>query len=265
MRITLLAIAATVLGVAARPGFGLSANEIAQFDLLPGWRTESGTHMAAMRVRLAPGWKTYWRAPGDTGIPPQFDWANSRNIESVDFHWPIPETYDVNGFRTIGYAGELVLPIEIAPLDKTGPISVRANVQAGVCREVCVPMSASISAELPVHGVRDKKILAAINRRPLSELEAGVGEASCGVETTRDGLRLTATIDMPRLGPDETAIFELPDPAVWVAGSTTSRIGGQLVSASDLYPPVGAPFMLDRSDVRITVLGGGQAVDIQGC
>ena len=258
-------VVANVLIAAAQPGFGLSTDEIAKFDLLPGWRTESGNHMTAMRVRLAPGWKTYWRAPGEAGFPPQFDWTGSQNIESIAFHWPTPETFDEYGVRIIGYAGELVLPIEISPLDKSGAMAVRANVQIGICREVCVPMSASIAAELPPGGERDERILAAISRRPLSEHEAGVRGATCSVEPTSDGLRITATIDMPRLGSDETAIFELPDPTVWVAGSTTSRSEGQLISASDLFPPVGAPFMLDRSDVRITVFGGGQAVDIQGC
>ncbi|MCX8508161.1 MAG: protein-disulfide reductase DsbD family protein, partial [Rhodobacteraceae bacterium] len=50
-------------------------------EILPGWRTESGSQMAALRLTMAPGWKTYWRAPGDAGIPPRFDWTGSANLK----------------------------------------------------------------------------------------------------------------------------------------------------------------------------------------
>ena len=60
----------------------------AHADLLTGWRLEDGRHAAAIRIRLDPGWKTYWRAPGDGGIPPSFDWQGARNLAGWSVHWP---------------------------------------------------------------------------------------------------------------------------------------------------------------------------------
>ena len=67
-------------------------NNLIQLSVIEGYRTSRGTHMAALKIQLQPGWKTYWRAPGDGGIPPQFDWSGSKNIKGVQFHWPRPKS-----------------------------------------------------------------------------------------------------------------------------------------------------------------------------
>ncbi len=94
----------------------VSLKDIAQVALLPGWRTNRGTHMAALQISLAPGWKTYWRAPGDAGIPPAFNWQGSQNLQSVELHWPTPKIFDLNGMLTLAYEGTVVIPIEISPV-----------------------------------------------------------------------------------------------------------------------------------------------------
>src|SRR6056297_1113481 len=76
--------------------------DVVRAEVLPGWTTGAGTRMAALRLTLAPGWKTYWRAPGDAGIPPAFDWSGSRNLKGVAFHWPAPDVFQSYGIRTIG-------------------------------------------------------------------------------------------------------------------------------------------------------------------
>lgn len=246
-------------------GFGGLAEVPAEISVLPGWRTAEGTHMAALRVRLEPGWKTYWRSPGDGGIPPRLRWDGSRNLASVRFHWPRPRVYEIGGMRSIGYYEELVLPMELRPARPGEPIVLRADIELGVCRDVCVPMFAEIAADLPASGGRDARIEAALANRPATASEAGVRDVSCEVEPTADGLRLTARIDMPSLGPEEVAVFELPDETIWISESTGGRDGRALVAASDMVPPSGAPFLLDRSSVRITVISPGRAVEMTGC
>lgn len=102
--------------------------DTAKVGLLPGWRTGDGVHMAALSVRLAPGWKTYWRAPGEAGIPPSFDFAGSQNVQGVVFHWPTPEVFSTNGMTSVGYSDQLVLPIEVRPRDAGAPALLRAEV-----------------------------------------------------------------------------------------------------------------------------------------
>ncbi len=241
------------------------AEGVAEVALLPGWRTAEGTHMAALQIRLAPGWKTYWRAPGDGGIPPRFAWEGSRNLGQVEVHWPRPEVHTVSGLRSIGYTGELVLPIEVSPRRPGTPVVLAAEVEFGVCETICVPMRARVRAELPAVGRDDPRIRRALADRPLTAAEAGVGAVACEVAPIRDGLRLTARIDVPPVGREEAAVFELPDTSIWISDAEGRRAGGRLEASSDLVPPDARPFALDRSDVRITLIGEARAVEIRGC
>ena len=244
---------------------GFSPEDVVKVDILPGWRTAKGTHMSALRVQLEPGWKTYWRAPGQSGIPPRFDWAGSRNLGAVKFHWPTPQVFNENGLQTIGYKNQLILPMELTPKQRGGDIILRAEVELGVCEDICIPVSLRIAANLDNYQQRDRRIRAAMSDRPATAKEARMRAISCAVEPISDGLRLTAQIDMPQLGADEIAVFELPDQTIWVSEATTRRQGGSLLAVSEMVPPSNKPFLLDRSQVRITVMAAGRAVEIWGC
>jgi len=244
---------------------GFSAEDYAEFEVLPGWRTSDGTHMVALKITLKPGWKTYWRAPGDAGIPPRFDWRKSKNLKAVRFHWPTPVVFEQGGMRSVGYMNQLILPIELTPRKKGAPIALRAEVELGVCEDICIPVQVRISADLNSAGGSDTQIKAAMGQRPDTAREAGMRSIACNVEPIADGIRLTARIDMPSLGRNEIAIVELPDQSIWVSEARTQRQGRSLTAVADIVPPKGKPFMLDRSELRFTVLGAGRGVDILGC
>lgn len=263
MRILVQIIAFFVL---ALPASAQITDNVAEADLLAGWRTESGSHMAALRIRLAPGWKTYWRAPGEGGIPPRFDWSGSQNIESVRLHWPTPEVFTVNGIRNIGYVDELILPIEFTPRRVGRAIQLNTQVEIGVCETVCIPMQFSIRAELPTSGEHYAgAIRQALRQRPINADRAGVGAVRCAAEPISDGLSVTARIELPRMAGREVVVFELPDQSIWISPADVSRTGGTLSATADFVPPASQPFALNRSDLRITVIGNGIAADIRGC
>jgi DsbC/DsbD-like thiol-disulfide interchange protein len=235
-------------------------------ELLSGWRTEAGDHVAALRLTLAPGWKTYWRAPGDAGIPPLFDWSGSDNIASFSASWPVPEVFHLNGMRSVGYSDAVTIPLHFAPARAGEPMEVRGQIDIGVCEDICVPVSLQVTATLPPHGAdRDPRIAAALADRPMTAAEAGVSGIDCALEPIRDGLRLTATIDMPPLGAGEEAVVELAGAPVWVSEPELARSGNKLRAVAELVPPEAAPFALQRDDLRFTVLSGERAVEIAGC
>lgn len=234
--------------------------DMAQVDVLPGWRTADGTHMAAIRITLAPGWHTYWRAPGDAGIPPSFDWRGSRNLKGVAFHWPVPEIFEQNGIRTIGYEDELILPMEVMPATTGVPVSIEAEIDLGVCEEICMPLTVRINAVLDGAGAGDPRIETALANQPKR-----VSGTTCAAEPISDGLRLRAELATPRLGAREVAVLELSDHAIWVEEATVDRKGGVISATSDMVPPNAQPFALDRSDLRLTVIADGRAVETLGC
>ncbi|MEL7343538.1 MAG: protein-disulfide reductase DsbD domain-containing protein [Pseudomonadota bacterium] len=238
----------------------------ATLDILSGWREADGRHVAALHIQMAKGWKTYWRVPGEGGIPPRFDWSRSRNLSGVAVSWPVPSVFNDYGLRSIGYVDEVVLPIVILPKNGADEIAFQTTIEIGVCEEVCIPVTLSAAATLTAQSVaRDPAISSAIADRPIGETAAGVRSVECAIEPISDGLKLTATVKMPRLGRDEETVIELGDPNVWVSRPIHTRQRGTLTTTSELVAPSGQPFSLDRSDVRITILSPGQAVDIQGC
>ncbi len=245
--------------------YGATPGEVVKAEVLPGWVTSRGTRMAALRLTLAPGWKTYWRAPGDTGIPPQFDWSGSRNLARVTLHWPSPRVFNDGGLRTIGYKRELVLPIEITPKDPSAPVELVANVDLGVCESICVPASLSFSAPLSGRGAPDPAIEAALAARPLTAREAGISGVTCALEPISDGVRVTARIPAQRIGGREVAVIEPGNPRIWASETETRREAGSLMASAELVPPAGQAMALSRKALRVTLLGNGRAIDIQGC
>jgi len=239
---------------------------VIKLTVLPGWRTPGGSHMAGLRIQLKPGWKTYWRAPGDAGIPPRFDWRGSKNIGHVKFHWPRPSVDYSTGMRTIVYKNQVVIPIEFSPRHKGKSLNVKGRVDLGVCKDICIPVSLDFSSTLPASATKpDPAIRNALKSRPILARNAGVKSVSCSIEPISDGLRLTATIKMPSTGKGEIVVVEMSDQNIWVAEASSKRSGQTLTATTELVSPSNAPFMLERSKIRFTVIGSKSAVDIQGC
>lgn len=258
---SLLAVAMSATPVFADDPVGRPAT----LELLPGWRMQDGHHMAGLRITLAEGWKTYWRAPGDAGIPPAFDWAGSDNIAEVRFHWPVPEVMHANGMTTLVYSREVILPMEVIAVDPDAPIGLVAEVRLGVCQDICVPVEAAFSGHLPVGGDEDGRIADALDQRPDTAGEAGLVSARCAVEPIKDGMRVIARLDLPPVGADEHVVIEPASLDIWASEAMTRRAGAILTATVDLVPFEAQPFDLDTSALRLTVVASGRAVDILGC
>ena len=260
-RLTLLPLLAALCA----PAFATTQDDVLSATLLPGWIMDSGAHMAALDLTMAPGWKTYWRSPGEAGIPPRFDWSGSKNVAAVQIHWPAPSVFDSNGMQTIGYHDRLVLPLEVRAIDPTLPVTLAVRVELGVCDDICLPASLSLTSDLSPPGAPDDHIRAALAQRATTASEAGLTRVACSVDPIADGLRLTARLRLPDPGSAEVVAFETADPEVWVAEAITQREGGELVTMTELVPPDGSPFALDRSGVTMTILSRGGAVEVIGC
>lgn len=235
-------------------------------EVLPGWQLADGTRVAALRLTLAPGWKTYWRTPGDAGIPPQFDWSKSSNLRGVGVTWPAPAVFHQSGMRTIGYEDEVILPITIAPRRAGKPVKLKAHLDIGVCRDICVPYQLDLSATLDVASATPTPaIAAALAARPYSASEAGVTAATCALRPTADGLAIETRIAMPSAGGAEVVIIEPGQPGIWMSETKSTRAGTQLVSTGELAAMDGGALAINRSAVKITVLGANHAVEIDGC
>ncbi|MEL6465624.1 MAG: protein-disulfide reductase DsbD domain-containing protein [Pseudomonadota bacterium] len=267
MRQSILSLAAVLAAISAVPVFAQGRfDDVVRTEVLQGWELPDGRRLAAVRLVLAPGWKTYWRAPGDAGIPPHFDWSRARNIGAVSLTWPTPEVHHQNGMQSIGYTDQVVIPMHITPSRAGTPMRLRTTLSMGVCADVCIPHQVTIDELLDSPDLTPTPaIVAALADVPYSEAEAEVRSATCSLRPTERGMQIEARVRLPHTGGTEVAVIEPGVPGVWVSEADTSRQGDTVVAVSDMVHAEGGAFAVNRSDVRITILGGNYAVDVRGC
>jgi DsbC/DsbD-like thiol-disulfide interchange protein len=135
--------------------------------LLAGSRS-GAVLLGGIAFQLQPGWKTYWRTPGDSGVPPRFDFSKSENIEAVTVLWPAPLKFDDGaGGVSLGYHDLTVLPLRIVPKNADKPVMLRAAINYAVCEKICIPVEAS--SELAFNSVastEDSALFAALDTVP---------------------------------------------------------------------------------------------------
>ena len=147
-------------------------------------RQEDGTRVlrAGIELKLGPGWKVYWRYPGDAGVPPRFDFAGSKNVADIAVLWPGPMRVTEDGTHLIVYKGQMVLPLRIVPTDPVSPVMIRLKLDYGICETFCI--LAEAKSELVLSGgpsAHDPALAAAERRVPR---KVDIGE--------RDGLSILA-------------------------------------------------------------------------
>lgn len=101
-----------------------------------------GTFRAGIEIRLAPGWKTYWRYPGDSGVPPRFDFSGSENIAAASVLWPAPKHFSDAEGDSIGYKDNVVFPVHIRPKEAGKPVTLRLKLDYAACEKLCLPLEA---------------------------------------------------------------------------------------------------------------------------
>src|SRR5262245_55242488 len=135
--------------------------------LVAGSRS-GGVLLGGIAFQLQPGWKTYWRNPGDSGVPPRFDFSKSDNVDAVTVLWPAPMKFDdgAGGF-SIGYKQQVVLPLRIVAKSADKPVTLRAAIHYAVCDKLCIPVKASSELTFAsVASTEDGNLSAALDAVP---------------------------------------------------------------------------------------------------
>jgi DsbC/DsbD-like thiol-disulfide interchange protein len=143
---------------------------------------------AGVEIRLEPGWKTYWRYPGDSGVPPTFSFDGSENVKSVTVRWPAPERLaDGAGGHSIGYAGDVILPLEVTPADAGQPLRLHLAVNYAVCGTLCVPAKAALVLALTGAGADAAILEKAAQRVPKRVALGPIGGHALAVLSVQRG------------------------------------------------------------------------------
>jgi hypothetical protein len=263
-----------LMALTAAPLFAQTEG-LLEAKLIHGGQLPDGRPLAALVLQLAPDWKTYWRSPGEGGLPPEFDWSASQNLDGIALLWPIPQLLDVGGMTNIGYHGQLVLPMAITPADPAAAVQLRGQIVLGICKDICVPIEIDLAAQIIPNAPPVPMITQALALQPLPPDQAGVQKCASKTMAIPDGLRLSLRVNIPILAQAtlETVVVEHRDASIWISGAKVQRQGDALTAALDLVPPQAKPFDLNPADLRITVLGShtdgatraGSAAEWYGC
>jgi len=135
--------------------------------LLAGSRS-GAVLLGGIAFKLKPGWHTYWRTPGDSGVPPRFDFSKSDNVEAVTVLWPAPTKFDDGaGGTSLGYHDQVILPLRIVTKNAEKPVTLRATINYAVCEKLCIPVEADAElAFTSVASTEDSVLFAALDTVP---------------------------------------------------------------------------------------------------
>ena len=255
----IIIITLSLLGSLKAPGMANELDQIVQVALKKGWRKENGDHIAALQITLAPGWKTYWRQPGDTGISPKFDFSSSENLMILDVIYPVPKINWEDNYRSFVYYENVIFPILIRP-EATGTAALRGKIEIGVCREICIPASFQVSTFLL--DITQEDIL--IKHALISQPEVGLGKVICDFKPISNGMQISLHLTLPDQKIQD-AIIELGDPKLTVKMPEISQSGRQTKIVAKILTPTGSAVSVTRSKVLTTVFSEKNVTQFAGC
>ncbi len=181
---------------------------------------------AGLQLILGEGWKTYWRSPGEVGLPPQIDWTGSVNLARAELLYPAPQRFRAFGIENFGYDEAVTFPVRLEVADPGAPLSLRAAVSILVCSEICVPATFDLALDLPGGIGIDQTSAAEIAlwsaRVPLAPEDAGVAVQSAYL----DDATTTLTVEMTRDG-------GWTDPDIFVEYGDYTAFGAPDIRTSD--------------------------------
>ena len=218
-----------------------------------------GTLMAGLEIRLEPQFITYWRDPGDAGVPPTPSFAGSTNLKSAILRYPAPKRLDEAGAVAFGYVGDVTFPILIEPVDPSRPVGLAVALDYAACHDICLPAHADLRLTLDgkpsAEAGRVAEALAAV---PRPSALGGPGSPTIRA-VTPDGAG-GFTVAAAGAGPEGALFVEAPEG--WAFAVGPARPDG----ADTLFPVkrVDHPKGIERlpGPVTLTLVGRDGAVEV---
>jgi DsbC/DsbD-like thiol-disulfide interchange protein len=219
--------------------------------------------LGGIAIQLQDGWKTYWRNPGDSGVPPRFDFSKSDNVEAVTVLWPAPMKFDdgAGGF-SLGYKKQVVLPLRIVAKNNDRPVTLRAQISYAVCEKICIPVEAASELTFAsVASTEDGNLSAALDAVPKP---ANIGDPNPLTirDVRRDGdknvlvdVSAPETKDVHLFVEGPTPDWALPIPKLMEHGPPGVK---RFVFELDGLPPGAKP---DGAALKFTLVGGDKAYE----
>lgn len=224
-------------------------------------KQNAGALRAGIEIKLQPGWHTYWRYPGDSGVPPRFSFSGSDNLASASVQFPAPHAYTDDAGTIIGYKGNVVFPIRVVPQQAGKPVTLHLKFDYAVCEKLCVPAEAQ--AELTLDGkANENAALSAAEARVPKPVSAAAAKLT--VRRVTDGPKPQVLVDLPASS-DLRLFVEGPTPE-WALPIPKKADGAPAGHAHFTFDLDGLPPGTDPkkpTDLTFTVVRGDKAAEVK--
>ncbi|MGH6664356.1 MAG: protein-disulfide reductase DsbD domain-containing protein [Pseudolabrys sp.] len=220
---------------------------------------------AGIEIKMQPGWHTYWRYPGDSGVPPRFSFSGSDNVASVKVLFPAPHAFTDEAGTTIGYKENVIFPLRVFPRNKDKPVALHLKVDYAVCEKLCVPVEARAELTLPGDAsATDAALSAAEARVPKPETAAAAGLTA--KIASDDKIKPLVFVDLAAATGQKVEVFVEGPTAEWALPipkpSQGAPPGHQYFGFElDGLPPGVAPKA--PFELTFTIVKGGQATEVK--
>jgi DsbC/DsbD-like thiol-disulfide interchange protein len=227
---------------------------------------DGGPIRAGVEIRLKSGWHTYWRYPGDAGVPPRFDFSQSQNLKSVEVRWPAPQRIPEQGLVAIGYTGDVILPLAIVPQIRGEPVKLRLKLDYAVCEMLCVPAEGKAELVLTAGASSHETALAAAEARVPKRTALGEGSALIVRSVRREdtGRRPRIIVDVAAPPAAEIALFAEGPTADWALPVPAAVDGAPKGLQRFAFELDGAPpgASYDGARIALTAVAGDAAIEV---
>jgi DsbC/DsbD-like thiol-disulfide interchange protein len=224
---------------------------------LIGGGTEGPRLLAGIEIALDKGFKTYWRTPGESGLPPRFDWSGSVNAAAIEVRWPAPERTEDAGGVAYGYKDQVTLPVLVNAVDPSKPVKLSLGLDYGICKDICIPAHADLDLTLSGGNAQQAALQAALASVPKPQpLGQDVALSILRVEPTAgEKPTYSVTVSAPD-GTRPTLFAEGPDD--WYV-STSAETGpeNQFTVTIDERPKTNS----GPVSLRLTLTAGDHAIE----
>ena len=229
-----------------------------------GSEADGRTRLAGIAFELDPGFKTYWRSPGESGLPPAFDWTGSENLAAAEVLWPAPTRFEDASGVAYGYKDRVLLPVRIVPSDPAKPVRVELKLDYGVCKDICIPATARLRLKLgPERGTYRAAIDEALARVPKAQPIGAAKELSILALDPQTLAGKPVILVAARAPKDATLFVEAPQSWYLAAGPMEQVQSGQKsVDGRFLVEILERPRdAAGALDLRLTLVAGDKAIE----
>jgi len=214
--------------------------------------------LAGIEITLDQGFKTYWRNPGDSGLPPRFDWAGSENVAGTEIRFPAPYRHEDAAGVAYVYGKKVVLPVLVRAKEQGKPVKLVLSAEYGVCKDICIPARAELSLDLTAEGPDRSAIEAALAKVPRPQALGAQAELSVlsVAPLAQDKPAFTVTVQAPD-GAKPSLFAEGPEN--WYFSTSLPDDANRFtVTVEDKPRDAAGPVPL-----RLTLVAGGKSVETE--